>query len=289
MDTVLSVLYQFGTNASFLLLSAIGLIVILGMMNIINLAHGELMMIGAYVASSTYHVGIPLVFCIVIAFFAVGIVGVFLERLLIRWFLGRELMAMVVTWGLSLIIAQGTLLLLGPYLASIPIPFGPGAVGTFKFGFYQLLLIAVAIGLPVALWWLYYHTNFGLRARATMQQRAMAQALGVRVGRVYTMTFGLGCGLAGFAGALLAPLTTISPYMGHQYVGPAFITVVTGGSADVIIGALASAGLLSLIATPVAITLGTFLGVVAMLCASLVLIRMLPNGLSEWIQRHWMA
>ncbi len=289
MDTLLSILYQFGTNAGFLLLSAIGLIVILGMMNIINLAHGELMMIGAYIASFAYQAGVPFIVCVIASFIALGLVGIVFERLLIRWFFGHEQSALVVTWGISLILAQGALLLFGPFLASIPIPFGSGSVGAFSFSWYWLMLIGVALLLVFALWVLYYHTSFGLRARATMQEREMARALGVRVGHVYTLTFALGCALAGLAGALLAPTTTIAPTMGQQYIAPAFITVVTGGSANVIAGALASTGFLSLAKTPATIWLGSFIGVVAMLCVSLVLIRLLPKGLSDWIQRHWLS
>lgn len=289
MDTVLSIMYQFGTNGAFLLLSAIGLIVVLGMMNIINLAHGVLMMMGAYVASLAYHAGVPFVFCIALSFFFLGIIGIVLERLLIRHFYGRELSALVVTWGISLITAQGALLLFGPFMASIPIPLGSGSFGTFSFSWYWLALIALALLLVVGLWVLYYRTAFGLRARATMQEREMARALGVRVGRVYTMTFALGSALAGLAGAVLAPTTTIAPSMGQQYVVPAFITVVTGGSANVIAGALGSTGFLALVKTPFTIWFGPFIGIVAMLLASLVLIRLLPKGLSDWIQRRWLS
>ncbi len=289
MDSLLSVLYQFGTNAAFLLLSAIGLIVILGMMNIINLAHGELMMIGAYVASFAYHAGLPFALCVLLSFAALGVVGIVFERLLIRRFYGRELSALVVTWGVSLIVAQGTLLLFGPFLQSIPIPFGSGAVGAFSFSWYWIVLISLSLFLVLVLWILYYHTAFGLRARATMQEPEMARALGVRVGRVYMLTFALGSALAGFAGAVLAPTTTIAPYMGQQYVAPAFITVVTGGSANVIAGALGSTAFLALAETPATIWFGTFIGIVAMLLASLILIRLLPKGLSDWIQRRWLS
>ena len=94
-----SILYQLGTNGAFLLLSALGLIVILGMMNIINLAHGELMMMGAYTASLTYHRGVPFPLAVVLAFVVVGLFGAVLERLVVRRFYGRELGALVVTWG----------------------------------------------------------------------------------------------------------------------------------------------------------------------------------------------
>lgn len=289
MDIFLSVLYQFSTNAAFLLLSAIGLIVILGMMNIINLAHGELMMVGAYVAALSYQAGIPFLFCVPLSFIAVGIVGLIIERTLIRRFYGRELSALVVTWGISLIVAQGALILFGPSLASIPIPFGSGSVGSFSFSWYWILMIAISLILIVALWALYYNSSFGLRARATMQEREMAQALGIRVNRVYSQTFALGSALAGFAGALLAPTTTIAPYMGQQYVTPAFVTVVTGGSANVLAGALGSSTFLALAETPATIWFGQFLGVVVMLLAALILIRLLPKGLSDWIQRHWLG
>lgn len=289
MNTIISVVYQFGTNGAFLLLSAIGLVVILGMMNVINLAHGEFMMMGAFITQFGYAAGIPLVLCVVFSFIAVGAVGAIFERLLISRFLNHEMSAMIVTWGISLVMAQGALLLFGPSLASIPIPFGAGTVGTFSFSWYWVLLICMAAFLLFGLWFLYYHTKFGLRARAAMQERDMARALGVRVGSVYTWTFALGSGLAGLSGALLAPNTTIAPFMGQQYLAPAFITVVTGGSSNVIAGALASAGLLSLAETPVTIWFGTFLGVVAMMCASLILIRLLPNGLSEWIQRRFLS
>lgn len=289
MNTILSILYQFGTNGAFLLLSAIGLIVILGMMNIINLAHGEFMMIGAFSTQIFYTMGVPLLFCAMISFVIVAAIGALFERLLISRFLGHEMSAMIVTWGLSLILAQGALMVFGPSLASIPIPFGAGSIGGFSFSWYWVMLICVAALLLMALWFLYYHTKFGLRARAAMQERDMARALGVRVGRVYTWTFALGSGLAGLSGALLAPNTTIAPFMGQQYLAPAFITVVTGGSSNVIAGALASAGFLSLAETPITIWFGTFLGVVAMMCASLILIRLLPNGLSEWIQRRLLS
>ena len=97
--TIVSVIYQFATNGAFLLLSAVGLIVILGMMNIINLAHGELMMMGAYTASIAWHRNVPFWLCVILAFFVVGIFGAVLERAIVRRFYGRELGALVVTWG----------------------------------------------------------------------------------------------------------------------------------------------------------------------------------------------
>jgi len=281
-----SVLYQLGTNGAFLLLSALGLIVILGMMNIINLAHGELMMMGAYVASASYARGAPFWLAAIIAFFAVGIAGAILELLIVRRFYGRELGALVVTWGISLILSQGFLLLFGPFMPPIQIPEGNFAIGQYSFSFYWIAMFVISVLLIAALWWLYNRTEIGLQARATMQNPAMARALGVDTGRIYMLTFSLGAGLAGLSGALLAPTTSIMPFMGQQFVAPAFITVVVGGATNVIAGAVGSSLLLSIVKTPVGFFLGAFLGTVALLLAALIIIRLWPDGISAAIQRR---
>ena len=281
-----SVLYQLGTNGAFLLLSALGLIVILGMMNIINLAHGELMMLGAYTATIVVQRGVPFALAVPLAFLVVALFGIILERLVVRRFYGRELGALVVTWGISLILSQGTLLLLGPFMPSIQIPGGSVAVGQYSFSDYWLILIALTAAIVAVLWWVYNRTHFGLQARATMQNAAMARALGVNTDRVYMMTFGLGAGLAGVSGALLAPTTSIAPFMGQQFVAPAFITVVVGGATNVITGALGSSLILSLVRTPVGFLFGAFLGLVALLLAALIIIRLMPDGISAWLQRR---
>ncbi len=286
LAVVASVLYQFGTNAAFLLLCALGLIVILGMMNIINLAHGELMMLGAYTATIVYQRGAPFWLSVICAFVVVGIFGAILERLVVRRFYGRELGALVVTWGISLILAQGTLLLLGPFMPAIPIPGGNFALGQYSYSGYWVGMIVLCGVLILALWWLYNRTEIGLQARATMQNPVMARALGVNTDRIYMLTFSLGAGLAGMSGALLAPTTSIQPFMGQQFVAPAFITVVVGGAANVIAGALSSSLLLSLFKTPVGFVIGAFWGTVVLLLAALVIIRLIPDGISAAIQRR---
>lgn len=285
LGLIASILYQFGTNAAFLLIAAIGLIVILGMMRIINLAHGELMMMGAYTATISTHSGIPFPIAAILAFFVVAIAGAVLEILIVRRFYGRELGALVVTWGISLIMGQTTLVIFGPFMQAIPIPGGSFALGQFSFSVYWIALIVIAILLLIALWWVYTRTTFGLQARAAMQNPSMARALGVDTSRVYMLTFAMGAGLAGFSGALFAPTVSIAPFMGQQFVAPAFITVVVGGAANVLSGAAGSSLLLSLVKTPVGFWLGAFLGTVALLLAALIIIRLMPNGISAYLQR----
>ena len=284
---VLSLLYQFGTSAAFFFLAALGLVVILGMMNIINLAHGELMMIGAYTATLTVHAGVPFWLSVILSFFVAAAFGAVLELLIVRRFYGRELGALVVTWGVSLVLGQGTLLFFGPFLPSIKIPGGSFSYGDFSFSEYWLILVLISLLLILGLWWLYNRTPYGLQAKATMQNAEIARSLGVRTPRIYTLTFSLGAGLAGLSGALLAPTVTIAPFMGQQFVAPAFITVVVGGAANVIAGAVASSALLAAVKTPIGMAFGSFSGTVALLFAALIIIRIMPNGISAALQKYF--
>jgi len=287
MDTLplaLSLIYQFGSTMAFLFLSALGLIIILGMMNIINLAHGELMMMGAYTATITYHAGAPFFVSVILSFFVVAIFGAALETLIVRKFYGRELSALVVTWGVGLVMGQGTLLFFGPFMPSIKIPGGNFSYGVFSFSVYSLILMLISGLLILILWFIYNKTSYGLQAKATMQDAEMAKNLGVRTGRIYTLTFSIGAGLAGLSGALLAPTVTIAPFMGQQFVAPAFITVVVGGAGNVIAGAVGSSALLAGVKVPIGMAFGSFVGTVALLVAALIIIRIAPNGISAYMQ-----
>ncbi len=285
LPLALSLLYQFATGAAFFFLAAVGLVVILGMMNIINLAHGELMMIGAYTATITYHAGVPFWLSVILSFFVAAAFGAVLELLIVRRFYGRELGALVVTWGVSLVLGQGTLLFFGPFMPSIKIPGGSFSYGVFSFSAYWLILVLISLLLILGLWWLYNRTPYGLQAKATMQNAEMAKSLGVRTPQIYTLTFSLGAGLAGLSGALMAPTLTIAPFMGQQFVAPAFITVVVGGAANVIVGAVASSAVLAAVKTPIGMAFGAFWGTVALLLAALIIIRIMPNGISAAIQK----
>lgn len=277
-------IYLFFNNASFLLLSALGLIVILGLMDIINLAHGELIMMGAYVTTIAYQAGVPFFLAPILAFITVGLFGVIIERLFIKRFYGRELGALVLTWGISLVLSQGVRILFGSSMKPIPTPLGSFSIGDYSYSYYRLLLILLSILLLAALWWIYNRTTFGLHVRATMQNAEMARSLGVNTSRIYMFTFALGAALAGVTGALFAPTTHISPLMGQQFVVPAFIAVVIGGTASVFSGVAGSSALLSLIQTPVGITFGAYFGLIVLLLAALVIIRVLPNGVSSLLQ-----
>jgi len=278
---ITSLVYQALTAGAFLVLCSIGLMIVLGMMNIINLAHGEIMMIGAYVASLLVTEGLPFFLTLPFCFLVGVLVGLVIEFLFIRYLYSRILSALVVTWGLGLIIAQGTLLIFGPFLPSIKIPFGSIEYGGFTYSVYQLFLILVAVLLVAIIYFLLQKTELGLKSRATMQNPEIASTIGINKKKMFSITFAFGAGLAALAGGVLAPTTTIAPFMGTQFVAPAFITVVVGGATNIITGTLYSAGSLAAIRTPIGMYLGSFAGTVGLFFAALILIRLYPNGLAS--------
>jgi branched-subunit amino acid ABC-type transport system permease component len=268
-----------------LALSALGLIIIFGMMGVINMAHGELMMIGAYATSYSFYAGMPMLLAVVFGGVAASAAGILLERLIIRRFYGRLLASLVATWGLSLLLSQGFLLVLGPSIRSLPTPFGSFTIGSFSYSYYRLVMLFVASLLILAIWALFRFTNFGIRARATMENPRMARSLGTDTDRIYMATFGLGAFLAGISGAMFALVASIEPTFGRSYTPVAFITVVVGGGANVISGLVASVLSLGAVKTAVTYEFNILLGHVAMLVAAFVIIRFMPNGMSEYFER----
>jgi len=286
MDLMLAVGLQVLTGVATLVIVSLGLAVVFGMMRVINLAHGEFMMLGAFAAVLATGAGLSLwLAMLVVAPLAVGLFGLVVERLVIRRLYGRMVDTMLVTWGLSLALVGGMTMLVGNTVAGVSAPLGSVAIGGFRTSGYELFLIAAAVALSLALWAMLRFTRWGLVARGTMQDAEIASALGVAPDRVYAATFAAGAALSGLAGALLAPLSGVVPTMGAAYIARAFITVITGG-ASILAGTLSASALLGTVTT-----LGTFvstpvLGEVAMLLVAVVLLRLLPRGITGRIMRR---
>lgn len=280
LSATFSFLYQYADMVTLLLLSAAGLTIIFGMMGIINMAHGELMLIGAYSASVAYYAGVPLAVAILVGALMSGIFGIILERLVIRRFYGQLLSSLVVTWGLSLVLSQGFLVIVGPSVRSLPTPFGNFTLGGYTYSYYRLAMLSIAALIVFGVWTLFRVTRFGVEARATIEKPEIARALGVHVDRIYMLTFGLGSALAGIAGGLFALQAPIEPTFGQHYTPIAFITVVVGGE-DMIGGLIGSALSLAGIGTLFTSQFNILIGYLAILSAAFVLIRFRPGGVSE--------
>ncbi|MDA8365305.1 MAG: branched-chain amino acid ABC transporter permease [Gammaproteobacteria bacterium] len=285
LAVLFSVLYQTGDAFAFLVLSACGLAIVFGMMGVINLAHGELIMCGAYFSVSAARAGLPLPAAILAGGVAAGLVGIVMERLVLRHLYARPLDTIVATWGISLMASQGTLIMLGPNLPGVGTPLGSISVGPYSYSVYRLVLMAAAVSILVALYLLFNWTRFGVLARATIQVPHMAEALGVNTRLIYSITFGLGAALAGITGGLYAPTMTMVPTMGGTFIMEAFVTVVVGG-ADVFLGTAPAAAVLGVVKAGMTSWAGQLFGQIGLLLAVIVVIRVLPQGISGWLLRE---
>jgi branched-subunit amino acid ABC-type transport system permease component len=267
-----------------LVLLALGLAIIYGMMGVINLAQGEFIMLGAYtVVLSSAH-GLDLWVGMALAPVVVGVVGLVVERCIIRFLYGRLLDTMLATWGLSLGLIAAVTLIIGPSTEGVATPFGHVAIGSYAVSVYNLFVIA-ATGFLVALTWgVFNRTRFGLIARGAMQNADMVAALGIHPPTIYMMTFALGSALAGLAGAIIAPLTGVVPSLGLAFVAKVFITVTVGGAA-IFSGTLGAGTLLGAIESAVSFISTPIYGQVAMLGCALVVLRFAPQGISSLWRR----
>lgn len=281
---VFNALYQFQVNFAFLFLSAVGLAVIFGMMGVINLAHGEFMMLGAYITTIVATQGVPLAVAMLLGALGVGVFGAVVEILVVRRLYGRLLDSVAATWAVGLILSQGMLILTGPSMQGVSSPFGSFSVGQTSYSWYRVALGVVSLILIAVLYLLFMKTKFGLRARATIQNPSIARALGVNTAWMYTMTFALGSALAGLAGGLFAPTATIVPFFGTNYIVEAFVTVIVGG-ANALVGTPLAAAFLGAIAAVLGTQYGLYIARVGLLLTTIVIIRVLPLGMTGLVER----
>jgi urea transport system permease protein len=285
MDYAIIVILKIGTSIAVLSMVCLGLAVIFGMMRVINLAHGEFLMIGAYTAIQTYHQGVNIwIAMLIIAPLSTGVIGILLERLVVRRLYGRLVDTMLATWGISLIFIGLATVLFGSATLGISSPLGTLHVGSYATGAYEVALIPITAVVFCGGWAILRFTKVGLITRGTIQNAEMAGSLGIYTDRVYALTFGVGSALSGLAGALLAPLTGVVPTMGAAYIARAFITVISGGSAA-LTGTLLASGIFGFVNTSITFLSNAALGDVALLVTALVVLRCFPQGITGRIMR----
>jgi len=242
---------------SILLVVAIGLAITFGLMGIINMAHGELIAVGAYttyIIQNVFGAGLALspfgksisipgmnldsaanlyfVAALPASFLAAALVGLLLERSVIRFLYRRPLESLLATWGISLVLQQVFRLIFGANNVQVTSPdwlSGNWTVNDVIFGWNRVFVIGFAVLIIISTWLVLNKTPLGLLIRAVMQNRNMAACMGIRTERVNMMTFSFGCGLAGLAGAFLSQLGNVGPSLGQGYIVDSFMTVVVGG------------------------------------------------------------
>ncbi len=275
---------------SVLLLAAIGLAITFGVMGVINMAHGEMVMLGAYttfVVQQAIRTHYPWLFdsslfiAIPLAFLVTAAIGIAIERGIIRWLYGRPLETLLATWGLSLVLQQTVRTIFGPTNREVGNPsWMSGAVelGNLTITANRLWIFIFALVVFAALMLLLKRTSFGLEMRAVTQNRQMAGAMGIRTGRVDAMTFGLGSGVAGLAGVALSQIDNVSPNLGQGYIIDSFMVVVFGGVGN-LWGTLTGAMTLGIINKFLEPYAGAVLGKILVLVLVILFIQKRPRGL----------
>ena len=270
-----------------LVLVAIGLAITFGVMGVINMAHGELMMLGAY---TTYvvqlamprHIDISILVAIPAAFFVAGMAGVLIERTIIRFLYGRPLETLLATFGISLVLQQLVRTMFSALNRSVSTP--SWMSGTLQINealgitYNRLYIVLFTLLVFAALLAVLKRTRLGLDIRAVAQNRAMARAMGVRSAWVDAMTFGLGSGIAGIAGVALSQLTNVGPNLGQAYIIDSFMVVVFGGVGNLwgtLIGGM-SLGIVNKLLEPYS---GAVLAKIFVLVALILFIQRRPRGL----------
>ena len=272
---------------SVLLLAAIGLAITFGVMGVINMAHGEMIMLGAYTTFVIQqlmpnHAGISLIVAIPAAFLVSGLMGVIIERTVIRHLYGRPLETLLATFGISLVLQQAVRSIFGPLNQDVITP--SWMAGTFSVNagleltYNRLYIIIFSLMVLAALALVLKKTLFGLQMRAVTMNRPMASSMGIKTGWVDALTFGLGSGIAGIAGVALSQLTNVGPNLGQAYIIDSFMVVVFGGVGNLwgtLVGAM-SLGIANKIFEPMA---GAVLAKIIVLVAIILFIQKRPRGL----------
>ena len=275
---------------SVLLLAAIGLAITFGVMGVINMAHGEMVMLGAYTtfvvqefirAHNPALFDYSLVIAVPLAFLVAGAVGVVIERSIIRFLYGRPLETLLATWGLSLILQQVVRTAFGPTNKDVGNPSwmsGAFDLGGILITYNRLWIICFTLAVFVALLGMLRFTRLGLEMRAVTQNRSMAAAMGIRTARIDALTFGLGSGIAGIAGVALSQIDNVSPNLGQGYIIDSFMVVVFGGVGNLwgtLVGAF-TLGIANKFLEPYA---GAVLGKIAILVFIILFIQKRPRGM----------
>lgn len=276
---------------SVLLLAALGLAITFGLMGIINMAHGEMLMLGAYTTYVTQNLFLQylpgafngyLLVAIPLAFLVTALIGVLLERLVIRHLYARPLESLLATWGISLALIQTVRLTFGAQNVAVANPDwlsgGFEVVEGLVLTWNRVATIAFAFMVLAGVWMIFRHTRLGLQLRAVTQNREMASAMGIRTQRVDMWTFALGSGVAGLGGVALSQLGNVGPELGQGYIVDSFMVVVLGGVGE-LAGAVAGAFTLGLVGKFLEPSVGAVFGKVLVLIFVILFIQRRPQGM----------
>lgn len=282
MDVILNQIFAGLSMASILLMIALGLAIIYGAMGVINLAHGEFVMLGAYAAWALQtYAGFSIIVALPFVFLAVGLVGWIIERVIVQRLYHRPLDTILATWGIGIVLQQLVRLFVGAesrFVKGPEILSGNIEIGGLIMSNYRIFVIVFSLAILAASWALMTRTEFGMKLRAVIQNRQISECYGIEAKHIYSITFAYGAGLAGIAGALITPLFSTIPTMGTGLVVDAFLVVIVGGLGS-LLGAASASVLIGEATALFSMLFNDTLGRIAVLAGIIVLIRFRPKGL----------
>lgn len=287
-----SIITQFLSGVSvvaILMIVAMGLAIIFGVAGVINMAHGEFIMVGAYTAAVVGQLGGNTFIAIPIAFLVVGLLGLAVERGIIRWIYERPLETLLATWGVGIALQVIIKLIFGSELYYVGAPKmldgGVRLIGLLPFPYYRIFLIGLAIVVVAITFYLLFKTDFGLKVRAVRRNRAMVGCLGIDTARIDMIIFAFGSGLAGVAGAAIAPIKSVSPPMGFPYAVDSFMVLVLGGVGN-LWGVVVGSTIIGEAETVLAFIYNNVIGKLLVFIFIVIVIRIFPKGIFGYQERR---
>jgi urea transport system permease protein len=279
MAYLITFLLDASNFALALLLVTLGLVIIYGLMNVINMAHGEFFLLGAYCVVLIQNAHLPFWCALVLAPVVLALIGLALEELVIKHVYRRFIDSILATWGISLALKQIVIIIFGPTAQSIvsPIP-GPVQILTVTYPAYRLFIMGFTVLLAGGTFLFFYRTNAGLAMRGVIANRPMAASLGINTRFLDRSTFAIGAALAGIAGAVMAPIMSVDPQMGVGFLIPAFLSILVGGTGT-LLGAVVGTAAISGTSTIVANAWSQVVSQIVVFTLAIVVIRLFPRGI----------
>lgn len=288
MESIITQFINGFSIVAILMLAAVGLAIIFGVAGVINMAHGEFIMVGAYTAAVVGQLGGNTFIAIPVAFIVLALLGLIVERGIIQWIYDRPLDTILATWGVGIILQVAIKLIFGAQLYYVGAPKilhgGFPTIGLLPFPWYRLFLIILAILIMVITYLIMFKTDLGLKVRAVRRNRTMSGCLGIDTAKVDMMVFAFGSGLAGVAGAALAPIKSVSTTMGFPYAVDSFMVLVLGGVGS-LWGVVAGSGLIGEAETILSFIYNNVIGKLLVFIFIVLAIRVFPKGLFGYQER----
>ena len=280
MEIALSVGIDTALITLTLALAAFGLAIIYGLIGVINMGHGAMLTLGAYFTWAGIDIGVPFVLSVIIAGILVGIIGTLLEHFIIRHYYDSPFDTLLLTWAFFLVTTELIKIFFGSDFRTVTNPY-PGFI---DIGFYKIPTYRTSISILTAIFitatgFVFLKTTTGIKIRAMIQNQEVASLLGLNISLTYKMVFGFGCFMAGLAGGLVAPMVSVSPYMGDMYLVRSFFVVIVGGIGQILSGTIAGSFVIGGLETIVALFSDQVIAQVAVFLFAIIIMRLRHQGI----------